>query len=922
MFRYSLVVAFLLTLTGCFGDSAEEFLAAAKKELAANNSAAAVVHLKNVLQKNPSSAEARYLFGKALLETGDLAAASIELAKAGELGWSSELLLPVQAELALAMDGPDVVIAKFGSAHPADVALLADLKTTLATAYGMKGDYPAARKVVRESMSLAPKSVRAQLIDVRITAAIDGTGTALQTLQPILDGARGTSDAARAWRLKGDLLQLNQGSRAEALQAFREALKLDPKNVDIHATVVGMLLSDRSFVEAEKQLALMRQARPNNPQWRILSASLGLDKGDLKLASEHAQSLLKMAPDNGRVLYLAGVVAFKQGAYRQAEAHLSKAVSALPGDIGIRLFLAQAYLRNGEADKAVATLKPVVESNASGIPAAVFASLGEAKMQAGDLRQAEEYFKQAVKLNPKDARSRTVLAVSQFEKGKEAQGFDELRAVSAMDSGVVADLALFNASLRKGDAESALRALDAMERKQPKSPMASHLRGKVYISKDRAPEARSAFERSLSIDPKYFPSIAALASMDLVDGKPAQARQRLEAVLSESPSNVKAAMALVNVVAKSGGTVAEQTALLKASIKASPAEVSPRLALIALQIDQKAPKDAVATAQDGVTAMPDNLEMQEAFAQALYQSGELNQALAEYNKVISKQPASPRALVSMAEIYLAQKDYRSAGSALQRALAAKADYFPAQRGLAILEAAKGRPQEALKAARNMQANRSDNAGYLVEGDLLVSKGEYGGAVDAYRAGLEKKQSPLVAIKLHTALLGSGKDADARKFQQDWLRQHPKDVAFLYHLGETSMGAQQFAEALTYFQSVNQTLPNNAPTLNNIAWLMQQLKKDGALDYALAAVKLSPKTPNFLDTLAEVYAGSGQLAKAIETQAAAVALGPDIYVHRLHLARYYVSAGNKSKAKEELQKIAAAGDRFAGQAEVKSMLAGL
>jgi len=897
-------------------------MAAAKKELAANNSSAAMVQLKNVLQKNPSSAEARFLFGKVLLETGDLAAASIELTKAGELGWQSDILLPAQAEIALAMEGADKVIARFGSTHPGDASLFADLKATLATAYAMKGDLQTARKLVREALSLAPKSVRAQLVDVRVSAALEGAKAALQSLQPILEATRGTPDAARAWRLKGDLLQISPDMRAQALEAFREALKLDPRGVDIHATIVGILLEDRNFAEAEKQLELMRKARPNNPQWRVLSASLGLDKGDLKLAAEHTQALLKIAPDNGRVLYMAGVVAFRQGVFRQAEAHLSKAVAALPNDVGIRLFLAQAYLREGEADKAIATLKPLVDANVTGVPAAVFASMGEAKMQMGDLRQAEEYFKKAVKLNPRDARSRTVLAVSQFEKGLASQGVEELRAISAMDAGVVADLALINASLRNNDVDAALRAVDAMEKKQPKSAMPSHLRGKIFISKDNPVEARAAFEKSLGADARYFPSIAALASMDLVEGKAASARQRMEAVLRDNPGQIKAAMALANIMAKSGASTDEQVALLKTSIKSSPAEVSPRLALIALQIEQRNVKGAVSTAQEGVAALPGNIEMQEAFAQALYQAGDLNQALAEYNKVLSSQPASPRALVSMAEIYMAQKDYRAAGGALQRALAAKADYLPAQRGLAILEASKGRPQEALKAARNMQAGRKDNAGYIIEGDLQVSRNEFAAAADAYRAGLEKMQSSLVAIKLHNALLGGGRDAEARKFQHDWLRQHPKDVAFLYHLGASSMGAQQLADALGYFQLVNQALPNDAPTLNNIAWLMHQLKKDGALEFALKAVKLNPKNPNFSDTLAEIYADKGQLTKAIETQNMAVMLGPDIYVHRLHLARYYLKAGNKGNAKEELLKIVAAGDRFAGQAEVKAMLGGL
>jgi tetratricopeptide (TPR) repeat protein len=255
-------------------------------------------------------------------------------------------------------------------------------------------------------------------------------------------------------------------------------------------------------------------------------------------------------------------------------------------------------------------------------------------------------------------------------------------------------------------------------------------------------------------------------------------------------------------------------------------------------------------------------------------------------------------------------------------LAVRPDYLPAQRGLVILEAAMGRSPEALKAARAMQQGRDDNVGYLIEGDFQVSRKNWVAAIDAYRAGLEKRPSSLLAVKLHQAMLAAGKSLDARKMEQEWLHQHPKDVAFLYHLGERSMEMQQYPDALSYFESVRQLLPDDGPTLNNVAWLMHRLKKDGALDIALKATRIGPKIPNFLDTLAEIYADGGQLAKALETQKAAVALDPEIHAHRLHLAHYYLRSGEKSKAKDELSKLLAVGDRFVGQGEVKSLLANL
>src|SRR4029079_6040730 len=76
-----LAAAFLI---GCAPDNPEALIASAKEYLAKNDRNAAVIQLKNALQKNPDLAEARFLLGKALLENGDVAGADKALDNATE----------------------------------------------------------------------------------------------------------------------------------------------------------------------------------------------------------------------------------------------------------------------------------------------------------------------------------------------------------------------------------------------------------------------------------------------------------------------------------------------------------------------------------------------------------------------------------------------------------------------------------------------------------------------------------------------------------------------------------------------------------------------------------------------------------------------------------------------------------------------
>lgn len=72
---WGLVVAVLLSACGAKGE--DELMASAKGYLQKQDYKAATIQLKNLLQQKPSSAEARFLLGTALLEGGDAVGAEI-----------------------------------------------------------------------------------------------------------------------------------------------------------------------------------------------------------------------------------------------------------------------------------------------------------------------------------------------------------------------------------------------------------------------------------------------------------------------------------------------------------------------------------------------------------------------------------------------------------------------------------------------------------------------------------------------------------------------------------------------------------------------------------------------------------------------------------------------------------------------------
>jgi len=246
--------------------------------------------------------------------------------------------------------------------------------------------------------------------------------------------------------------------------------------------------------------------------------------------------------------------------------------------------------------------------------------------------------------------------------------------------------------------------------------------------------------------------------------------------------------------------------------------------------------------------------------------------------------------------------------------------LPAQRGLVMLELAAGRPEKAMVVARDLQRDRPDlSVGFLFAGDIEATQKNWNAAAAAYRAGLSRDESSDLAAKLHSVLIAGSKRAEAESFAARWLKDHPNDPAFRGYLGGLALSRHDYPDAEANFLAVVKLQPDNAVAFNNLAWITYKLKKPGAAALAERAIALAPGKPAFMDTLATILADDGQAGKALEIQRKVIELRPDYAPFRLNLAKIYIKAGEKAKARIELEQLAKLGDKFTGKSEVDELL---
>lgn len=914
------IVIIAVVLMACGANDDRKHLANARAAAAKGETKAAMVSIKMVLQNDPQLGEARLLLGQVLLQTGDAAAAEVELKKARELKQPDDLVLPALARAMLAQGKAKAVVGDFSALRLGDGDSEASLKTIVASAYLELDDLARSKTLVDEVLRTYPRFVPALLVKARSQATVRQYSEALATI----DIAIGADERSHeAWKLRGDLQVVNDGLSNDALTSFRKAYGLHPDFLAARIAAVVILMQRRELLVARQEFTALRRALPPSGAITFLEAQLVFNEGNFTQARELIQGLLRIAPDDARLLQFAGATELQLGLLTQAESHLMRALAAQANRNSIlsRKLLARTVLRMGQPSRALTILRPLIEREP--VDAAVLVTAAEAYLQIGDNPKAEAYFKRAASAAPGNVNIRTALVLVGManDKSNVEAGLQELQTLSAADQGSYADMALISGKLKQGNLDGALKAIAVLERKLPDDPVAKNLRGRVLLMRKDVVGARASFQAALAMQPSYYAAAANLAAIDMQEQKLADAAKRFEAVIKADPRNVPAYLDLAALRVRMGAPRPAVADTLLVAVRAADAEPALRVALVNHYLAGREFKAALLAAQDGVARLPDDAEMVDALARAQNASGELNQAILSYTKLSKIEPKSPFPYLRLGDSYFAAKDLEQATKSYRRALELVPGQIEAQRGLIGISLKQGRTDSAIAVARELQRMGPDDpTGYLFEADIYAETKKFDQAATVYRTALKKlKTSNQIAIRLHATLRASGKRAEAAEFSAAWLKSLPRDADFRYYMGDFYMAQRDYSAAEIKYKEVLVLQPQNPWAMNNLAWLMAKMGKSGASEYATRALALAPDKPALLDTLAITLEAEGNLPKAIATEEQALKIDSNLHDLRLNLARLYIKSRNKDQALSELQKLSALGAKYPRQSEVAELV---
>jgi tetratricopeptide (TPR) repeat protein len=524
----------------------------------------------------------------------------------------------------------------------------------------------------------------------------------------------------------------------------------------------------------------------------------------------------------------------------------------------------------------------------------VFEELTDLYIQTNRLRDAVAQAEELLQKNPDNVDARRML------------GRIYMRMISTADNRINEEY------LKK-----AIEQLSKVTQQAPNDADSWVLLGRLYGASNNSVESEKAYNKALAADPDNEDALTGLATLYAALGDNVKAADKLKLAAEKNPN--------------------ERTLI-------QLAEAYEELH------DYKSAAEAMAKVME---MQPDNPKIASRAAADLMRSGQFDQALSMFEKIVADDPKNQPAQLSIAEIYRAKRDFVQAREALAKAKKLDADSLEVRFEEVRLLEAERKYTDAIGALKsildetskkNYSANESAFRAKLLDelGTLQRSAGQYTESVDTFRKAMALNKedaahfylnildtyriahdSEAMKKEVDNAVAEIKKAASGKPDFQTWI-----DVAAVYEKGKrwTDMGkalddasklaanGEQKQQVLftrgamlerqkkieaseSEFRKVLAMNPNHAGALNYLGYMLVDhgMKVDEATKMIQKALDIDPENGAYLDSLGWAFYQQGKLDEAETLLIRALdRIGQDPTVHD-HLADVYLKLGKTKEA---------------------------
>ncbi len=397
--RLLLAFALPLVVASCTRPpTVEALMAEAKAYEQKGDTKAAVIQLKNVLQRNNKNAEARYQLGLLYMQGGDVGSAEKEFREALNEKYDPVAVLPLLARCLFQQAQFEKLLEQTRSSDYGEPALQPEILGMRGHAQLSLGKNEDATESFAEALKRKPEFATALLGQARLAMQKQEIKPALSLVERALASDAKSVDG---WLMKGDL-ERALGKPEEALIAYQRAWEISPRDISANINLASMHMLAGRLEPAKKNIETIRKAAPDSPIGYYLQALLEFRNKNYAAADVAVKQLIAKVPDYLPGNALAGAIAYSLGANAEAERRLQSSLERYPNNTYLRKLLAAVYLKQRSGQNAMEVLQPALKI-APDDPN-VLSLAAEASLQNQNFSAAKNYYQQALKQDPRNAR--------------------------------------------------------------------------------------------------------------------------------------------------------------------------------------------------------------------------------------------------------------------------------------------------------------------------------------------------------------------------------------------------------------------------------------------------------------------------------------------------------------------------------------
>lgn len=318
-------------------------------------------------------------------------------------------------------------------------------------------------------------------------------------LAPMIAAAQGDNRAEQLERAAG-LIAANQ--LAEAEQQLNQVLKLAP-NEATALNLLGAIRAKQGKLD-EAEALFSRAVRSDNTLTgaHMNLAYLYLLKGAPEKTASELKEVLRLEPSNAEAAYRLAWLLLSQGRIDECISFVEKLKATLAVSAPLLGVLGDAYLRKNDRAAGVSALNSAIELKPDD-PAYHF-SLGAAWLKhPADLQEAEQSFREFLKLRPEDAQGQLHLGYVLLKQKQHGEA-RELLERSIQKSSGTPEAFYYLGLIAQGQNEDA-RAMELFEKAIQLAPQFAHVHialGSTYLKLKDYPRAQQALETGVKLSPE------------------------------------------------------------------------------------------------------------------------------------------------------------------------------------------------------------------------------------------------------------------------------------------------------------------------------------------------------------------------------------------------------------------------------------